>query len=319
MPRADWTLDELRSYRPEPDPPLDLEQFWSETLAEAASLPLSFELTAAGPSLRGVTCSRATFAGFRGAPISGWFVRPDSVEQVPGVVWYHGYTARGGRPLELYALAAQGVAVLSMDCRGQSGEAPEPPTEGTGHVPGWMTKGARDPHTYYYRDVYADAVRALETLCSLPEVDDTRVAVTGASQGGGLALAVAALSARPVFAWADIPFLCHFRRAVDVALAGPYLEISDFLRRRPELEEDVFATLGYFDNLNLAPSVSCPVVVTAGLWDDVCPPSTIFPTFERIGAADKELVTFSYLRHELFYDIDVARLTALVERLGVAA
>ena len=119
-------------------------------------------------------------------------------------------------------------------------------------------------------------MRAAEVLCSFPEVDRSRVAFTGASQGGGLSLAAAALSLRPSFVWADVPFLCDFPRAVQTATEDPYPEIPRLLRLRPELEQVAFATLSYVDVANLAHRVSCPVVVTVALWDEICPPSTIF-------------------------------------------
>jgi cephalosporin-C deacetylase len=315
MPANDMAITELTSYDPESNAPADLDLFWEQTLALGSSSPLEIELTPAGIGLRGVSCHRFGFAGFGAERISGWYVRPEGGGPFPGLVWYHGYSGRGARPLELYTAAAQGIAVLSMDCRGQGGESPDAPGGPVGHAPGWLTMGIRGPEGYYYRYVYADAVRAIEALCSLEEVDGARIAVTGASQGGGLALAAAALSKRPIFVWADMPFLCHFRRAVEIAVQGPYPEISDFVRRHPGLEEDSFRTLSYFDNLNLASRIGCPAVVTAGLWDDVCPPSTIFPTFARIGATDKVLETFSFQRHELAYEIEESRLAALIVRL----
>jgi cephalosporin-C deacetylase len=316
MPRTDMQRDELLAYSPRVEVPADLEAFWDETLAGAARLPLATEVIDSGPVLRGVRCARIAFDGSGGERIRGWYVRPGGGGPFPAAVCYHGYGGRGSRPLELYPLAAQGVAVVSIDCRGQGGEVADLPADGYGHARGWLTKGIRSPLTYYYRTVYTDAVRALEVVASLAEVDAGRIAVTGPSQGGGLALAAAALSRRPSLVWADIPFLCHFERAVDIAVNGPYPEIADFLRRCPDQEETVWRTLAYFDNLVLAPWVTAPTVVTAGLWDDICPPSTIFPTFARLGAQDKRLQSYPCLGHELSYEIDEARLLTLVERLA---
>jgi cephalosporin-C deacetylase len=109
--------------------------------------------------------------------------------------------------------------------------------------------------------------------------------------------------------------MCHFERGMDIASDGPYPEIADFLRRMPELCETVWGTLSYFDNLVLAPWVTAPTVITAGLWDEVCPPSTIFSTYARLGTEDKALRSYPCLGHELTYEIDEARLTTLVERL----
>jgi cephalosporin-C deacetylase len=317
MPRSDLPRDELLQYAPHVEPPPDLDEFWRTTLDELSEVPSEIEVAQAGPELRGVRCAKLSFHGLGGARVEGWYVRPYGDGPFPGVVCYHGYGGRGARPLELYPLAAQGIAVLSMDCRGQCGEVIDPHVgESGGHARGWLTIGIRAPETYYYRSLYADAVRAVEVLSALDEVDEERIAVTGPSQGGGLSLAAAALSPIPKFVWADIPFLCHFQRAVDLASEGPYPEIAEFVRRMPDLEPTVWRTLSYFDNLVLAPRVTAATVITAGLWDDICPPSTIFPTFTRLGATDKELIPYSFLGHELTYEIDEARLLAIAERLG---
>src|SRR5688572_20293520 len=101
-----------------------------------------------------------------------------------------------------------------MDCRGQNGQSQDAAAYPEGHVAGWMTRGIREPRSYYYRYVFADAVRALELLARREEVDAKRLAITGVSQGGGITLAVAALSERPMLALPDIPFLCDYRRGV---------------------------------------------------------------------------------------------------------
>jgi cephalosporin-C deacetylase len=315
LARTDLPLGELYEYSPDVTSPADIREFWRGTLADLAQTPSRAEIIESESALRGVHCAQIAFDGFGGTRVRGWYLRPHGDGPFPGTVCYHGYGGRGARPLELYALAAQGIAVLSIDCRGQCGEVGEFSTAGYGHARGWLTTGIRSPLTYYYRPIYADAVRAIDVLCALDEVDESRIALTGPSQGGGLSLAAAALSPRPSFVWADIPFLCNFERGVDVAVDGPYPEIAEFLRRMPELESTVWQTLAYFDNLVLAPWVTAPTVITVGLWDEVCPPSTIFPTFARLGAEDKELKPYSCLGHELTYEIDEARLMAIVGHL----
>jgi cephalosporin-C deacetylase len=317
MPSIDLPLDALREYAPSTYAPADLDRYWSATLETAIAQPLGVTADRHDLLLHGVDIYKVGFDGYDGGHISGWYVRPKGEGTFPGVVVYHGYSGRAPRPLDLYTLAAQGVAVVSFDCRGQNGESTDAARHESGSVAGWMTQGIRSPHEYYYRYVYADAVRALEVLASFEEVEQDRIAVTGVSQGGGLALAAAALSERPVFGWADVPFLCDFRRAIEVVDKLPYTEISDFLRAHPSLEHDVWHTLSYVDLLNLANRISCPVVVSVALWDDVCPPSTIFGVFRQIGSAEKELRVMPYHRHETSYDVNAERLRTLLDALGV--
>ncbi|MCU1490202.1 MAG: cah [Acidimicrobiaceae bacterium] len=316
MPSVDLALEELRDYRPRTAPPDGFDEFWDSTLIEATKAPLAIALEERGPRLKGVEVYALSFEGFGGGRVTGWYVRPSGDGPFPGVVSYHGYTGRGARALDSYPLAAQGVAVISMDCRGQSGDAPGISST-TGHTQGWLTQGLDSPENHYYRTVYGDAVRAAEALCSLPEVDLERIAFTGASQGGGLTLAAAALSTRPAFAWADVPFLCDFPRAVQVATEDPYLEIPRLLRLRPDLEELTFDTLRYIDVANLAPRVTCPTVVTVGLWDNVCPPSTIFGAFSRLSSKDKDLRVYPFSGHVLPYEAVEDRYVTLLDRLGL--
>ncbi len=316
MPGIDMGLEELERYAPAAWVPADLGEYWSRTLRSALDQPLEVEERPYPLALSGVECRSLTFAGYEGGRIAARELRPAGPGPYPGVVVFHGYSGSSPSPLELYPLAAQGVAVLAMDCRGQNGESGDDLARGSGHLAGWMTQGIRDPERYYYRHVYSDAVRAVEVLAARPGVDPARLAVTGVSQGGGLSLAVAALSGRICFAWADIPFLCDIRRGVEIAQDGPYLEIAEFLRRWPRLEPQVWRTLGYVDVLGLADRITCPVVVTVALWDDICPPSTVFGAFRRISSEEKELRRLPYHGHDLPEEVAEQRLVTLLSRLA---
>lgn len=159
-----------------------------------------------------------------------------------------------------------------------------------------------------------DAQRESATLARAGDGDSRAIHLVKSTENVKRAHRVG-VSSRPSFVWADIPFLCHVERGVDIALEGPYAEIADFLRRMPDLEPAVWRTLSYFDNLVLAPWVTASTVITAGLWDEVCPPSTIFATFARLGSQDQELRPYSCLGHQITYETDAARLISIVERL----
>lgn len=56
-----------------------------------------------------------------------------------------------------------------------------------------MIRGILDSSSYYYRRVFTDALGAVEAAKSHDLIDETRIAVTGGSQGGRISLAVAGL------------------------------------------------------------------------------------------------------------------------------
>ena len=129
-------------------------------------------------------------------------------------------------------------------------------------------------------------------------VDASRVAVCGASQGGGLALAVAALAPAAVAAvFSDVPFLCDFRRALTVAQGEPYLELVRYLAAHRDRIETVFRTLSYFDVVALVPLARAPALFSVALMDGTCPPSTVFGAYNAY-AGPKEIAVYEYNDHE---------------------
>ncbi len=296
----DLPLEQLQQYLPPLNRPDDFTEFWQQSRTAMAAEPLEASTELVPYPAKGVAVSRVEYRGFQGARIRGWYARPTAGAPHPGLVVYHGYNwnLEGGIH-DIVNWALHGYATFGLSVRGQqdSGESVPSPH---GHVAGWMTQGILDPAQYYYRGVYLDALRAVDWLARQSEVVTDRIGVVGGSQGGGLSLAVSALAEGVTVAVADYPFLCHFQRAVNLAPAGPYGEINEFLRRNgdPAIESQVFRTLSYFDVMNLAPWIHCPVLVSAGLIDQVTPPSTVFAAYNHIASADKSIRAYRYFGHE---------------------
>jgi cephalosporin-C deacetylase len=265
-----------------------------------------------------------TFAGFGGAPIKAWLHLPANRQAgslLPVVVQYAGYSGGRGLVNQDTKWAQAGYAHFMMDTRGQGfggivGETPDPhPSAGDVAYAGLMTRGAGSREDYYYRRVYVDAFRAVEAAQSHPGVDASKVVLTGISQGGGMTVAVAGLVAGRldgvIAALPDVPFLQDFPRAIDTAVRGPYPEIAAFLGRHRDRYEPMLEVLNYFDGVNLARAATAPALYSVALMDDVCPPSTVFASFNAYGSgagnpsgsgaatgADKEIEVYRFNNHE---------------------
>ncbi|MEU6998050.1 acetylxylan esterase [Nonomuraea sp. NPDC046570] len=304
MPLFDMPLERLRDYRPERDEPSDFDAFWTRTLSEAAEFDLAPSFTPHDTAMTAVDVYDTSFAGWGGHRINAWLIVPRGDGPVPCVVQYIGYSGGRGFPADHLMWPATGFATLVVDTRGQGGaslHAPgataDPHGGASPQAPGMMTRGILDPGDYYYRRVFTDAVRAVDVAKAHPAVDSGWIAVTGGSQGGGIAQAVAALRPELKAALIDVPFLTHFRRAVEITGRDPYQEIVRFLASQRGTPEQVFRTLSYFDGLNFAARGQVPALYSVGMMDDVCPPSTVFGAYNH-WQGPKEISVWPWNNHE---------------------
>ncbi len=313
----DMSLEELRKYKPELTRQPDFKKFWETALDELAKVDLKYKLQPYEYPAKGVKVYRVTFSGFLNADIDGWFAVPEAPGKYPGIAAFHGYNwAADGCISDTVNLALHGYAVLQMLVRGQQGNSSDNVVTSHGNHSGWMTKGILSPDQYYYRAVYMDCVRALEVLASFDKVDAGRIGVMGGSQGGALTLASAALSSIPKVAVSMYPYLSHFNRAIDIAPCMPYGEINEYFRRNtaPEIEEQAKKTLSYFDVMNLAPEIKCPVLIASGLVDDITPPSTVFAAYNHL-VCPKDIAVFRYFGHEYLPGFVEKQLSMLMKHL----
>lgn len=303
MANLDMPLAELRTYRPDIFEPSDFDEFWDRTLAEARQAPGAPTMARWSGPVTELDVFDVRFPGFGGEPIAAWLTMPRGLSTPsPCVVEYNGYGGGRGFPTERMGWASAGFVHLFMDSRGQasawgSGGDTEDP-HGTGpSSPGFMTRGIQSPDTYYYRRFFTDAVRAVDFVKTLDVVDPDRIAVAGGSQGGGTALAAGALADGVAAVMADVPFLCHFRRALEMTEEFPYGEIIQYFSVHRLDVEKVFSTLSYFDGVNMARRVTAPTLMSVGLRDLVCPPSTVFAAANHLPQAP-ELVVYPFNGHE---------------------
>jgi len=313
---------ELRTYVSSQHDPADFDEFWRSTLAETRASALGVTVTPVETGLTTIEVYDVSFAGFAGQRVSGWLKVPAGATAagtpLPAIVQFVGYGGGRGHTLENLVWASAGFAHLIMDTRGQGsgwsvGVTADP--EGSGPAgPGVMTRGIDSRETYYYRRLFADAVRAVDAARSLQVVDASRVAVLGGSQGGGMALAVAGLVPDLAAVVTHVPFLCDFPRATVVTDNDPYKEISRYLAVHRDAFARVHETLSYFDGVNFAKRASAPARFSTALMDPTCPPSTVFAAFNNYGGP-KTITVWPHNAHEGGGIEDEAEALALLRQL----
>ena len=291
-------------YRSKVRKPVDFDSFWNDVLKQASTIPLEPEILP--DPLRtsdDVEVFQVFYTSIDQVRIAAWYCRPvQRAQRTPAMMFLPGYQMDPPIPKEW---ARKGYIALSVAPRGKlrSNRQFNP------GYPNLLTHNIVDRHTYAYRGFYVDTWRGIDFLLSRPEVEPARIGVTGSSQGGGLTITTAAMRPEVRAASAGAPYLCGFVDAIELTHTYPYEEINDYLRLYPERRKDVEETIAYFDGINFADRIACPIIVNVGLQDNVCPPETGYTLFERIGAKDKRLYPYDGHGH----DAGRARHTAVAD------
>lgn len=304
MPLVDKPLHELKNYYGISPCPIDMDEYWENTLNKMREIDPNVIIRPAKFSCEYSDCYDLWFTGLGGSRIHCKYLLPKGkTKPFPALIKFHGYTYGSGDWSEHLAHVAAGYVVVAMDCRGQGGESEDIGGSAGNTIFGCIVRGADvNENALYYKYVYCDTAQIANIVMNMEHVNAERVYVYGGSQGGALALACASLETRIKKVFSVYPFLCDFKRVweLDVSTAA-YGGIKEYLRRFDPLHErtDIFFTrLGYIDIQNLVGRIEAQVTMVTGLMDITCPPSTQFAAYNKI-VSKKEMVIYPDFGHEI--------------------
>lgn len=302
MPLVDLPLAELEHYQGRNPRPGDFDAYWDSGIAEMHALDGQVELTPVDIGARSAEAFELRFTGVGGGRVFAKYLRPKGAKGCPAVLQFHGYSWHSGDWTDKLGLVANGFCVAAMDCRGQGGRSHDDHSVLGTTLRGHIIRGLDDsPEKLYYRRVFLDTAQLARIVMGFDEVDATRVAAMGGSQGGALTLACAALEPSIRKIAPAYPFLCDYRRVWEMDLSvAAYEELRTFFRFHDPLherEEEIFTRLGYIDCQHLAPRIRAETLMAVGLMDTICPPSTQYAAFNKI-PAPKRTVIYPDFGHE---------------------
>jgi cephalosporin-C deacetylase len=303
MPLIDLPIEKLQEYHGRNPKPADFDTFWDTALAEVIGVAPQLHLELADFQLKAASCHHAWFDSVGGARLHAKVLLPrNPFIKLPCAVLFHGYSGRSGDWMSLASWVSAGYAVIALDVRGQAGLSQDP-----GSVPGNTLKGHiirgvnGTPEQLFYRGVFLDTVQTVNVAANLPGVDPTQIVTFGASQGGGLSLACAALSDKVTKCGTMYPFLSDYQRVWEMDQAkDAYDEIKAYLKMFDPTHqhvEEFFERLGYIDIQHLAPRVKADTIMITGLMDTITPPSTQFAAYNKLTCA-KDMVIYPDFGHE---------------------
>ncbi|MFP4697588.1 MAG: acetylxylan esterase [Eubacteriales bacterium] len=300
MPAFEMGLGELKEYKGTNPKPSDFDSYWDNGLNELKTFDWKVELIPSKFQVNFADCFHLYFTGVKGARIHAKYLRPKAVtEPHPAIIEFHGYSVNSGDWSDKLNYVALGYSYVALDCRGQGGLSEDVGGVKGNTLHGHIIKGLDDkPEQLLYRQIFLDTAQLAKIIMSFPEVDEDRVGTRGASQGGALTVACAALEPRIKKAAPVYPFLSDYKRVWDMDLAkNAYEGITEYFRRfdpRHERENEVFEILGYIDIQNLASRIKADVLWGIGLMDTICPPSTQFAAYNKLNANKRMTMYYDY-------------------------
>ena len=318
MDYLDGKIKELEAYLPPVTKRPDFDVFWEETLRITKANPLRPELVKVDYPSAYVDVYEISYSGFDETRIYGWYIVPSFLkkDKYPCLVQYHGFGGDRGMASDHMQWALMGMAVISVDCREQGGITGNAAVYSrSGQITNVVSKGILNPDEYYYRAVYMDCVKALDFAESRPEVDASRLVIRGGSQGGALGMAVCALDDRPRAGLVSVPGNSNLEARVE-GRHGSFAAVNDYLCRYPQHTEQVYATLSYFDTMNMSDRISCPMYASVGLADSVCPAKCYYASYNRI-ASPKRIEVYPFNEHDGAHWIQREKEMTYLRELGI--
>lgn len=316
-----WKVDEMATPSLKPD---DFAEFWGKAKAEVAATPL--DIVQEGETCRfsreqintyntaraalpqcydpeGIThdhveSSEVSFAAAGGGRVYGWMAKPEGEGPFPAMLILPG-AGFGARPRPLEH-ARHGYVALDIQVHGQE--------VSTDHYPNLSGNPTEQdfsaPENFYYYRLHQRVLQAINYLDSRADVDSSRIVVVGGSQGGRLSTVAAGIDSRIV---AAIPAIAHFGNQ-------PYFEWSEACNAKGDdgmgqsapqiVDNERTRCLAYFDPMNFASEVKCPVLMNAGLVDPTSRAAHVYGIYKNLGTDDREMVAQPGLGHDWFAEFD---------------
>ncbi len=311
----DLDTEELKNYKGINPKPFDFDAYWQKAITEINSIKNNIKIIKSTFESKIADCYDLYYSSTKGARIHSKMLLPKDKKKLPCIIKFHGLNCDSGEWTSLIPFVSEGYCVFSMDCRGQAGTSDDCVLSNDNTLSGFLCRGINDAlkgnfNNLYYKDVILDSYKLYQIVINFEYIDKERIAVTGWSQGGALAIALAALVPSIKCLAPVHPYLSDYKRVWQLGLSTKAYEgINQYFRQRDphhKTENEFFNALGYIDIKNMADKIKANVFFSCGLKDTTCPPSTQYAVYNRIKST-------KYMN--LFYDFDHENLTNLNDEI----
>ncbi|MFO1476493.1 MAG: acetylxylan esterase [Verrucomicrobiota bacterium] len=276
--------------------PADFDAFWAGKINDLAQIPVNAQLEEAATAKTNLSYWKITMDNIRGSHIYGQLARPRTGSKFPALLIVQWAGVYGLQQSWVTDRAADGWLVLNIEPHDLPFDKPESfyKEQAAGPLKNYWNIGNDDRETSYYLRMYLSCYRAADYLAHRDDWDGKTLVVMGGSQGGMQTLVTAAIYPKFTAALACVPAGCDMLGPKSGRKGGWPQWYSNTAGKDPEKVREASR---YYDVANFTPSIRCPVLIGAGLIDDVCPAAGIMAAANQI-RGPKEVILMPHSGHQ---------------------
>jgi cephalosporin-C deacetylase len=273
---------------PSEERPADFDTFWNTKVAELRKIPVNPMIEAAASGRPAVNYYKIRMDNIQGSHIYGQLAMPKRTGKFPALIilqWAGVYPLQRDWVIWRAEAGWLTLNIMAHDMPFDHQQTFYDERNRTTHAD-YHTHGNEDREKSTFLRMYLSCYRAAEYLTERPEWDGRTLIVMGASQGGMQTIVTAAMHPKVTAGLVDAPAGCDMNGPVAGRAPGWPMWYWQTQGKDPERVRN---TGRYFDAVNFAPRVKCPILVVLDLLDTTCPASGIYAMINQL-QGPKEVV-----------------------------
>ena len=265
------------------DVPADFKSYWDKQKRILAKIPMNAKMTPVETDKKNVELFDIKTDTFKGY-LTGYYARPKGAKpkSCPAIILPHGAGVRSSNIGGVVGFAENGLIALDYNAHGIPNGKPDEYYKNLANttLKGYLSFGADNRDESFLRVLYLRTLRALDFLMAQPEWDGKILIASGTSQGGSQSIVAGALCDKVSLVVAKVPGMCdHTGLKLHRIGGGPQIIKFD---KTGDYNKDMLRELPYVDVANFAAFVKCKTILTTGLRDNICPPTTVFAAYSNL-------------------------------------
>ena len=277
--------------------PADFDAFWNSQLKRLAAVPMKV-LEKKSPAGLSASISKKhntwdiKISSVDNVPVSGIITIPKNAKakSMPAILLVQGAGVGSAMAYRCASWSDQEAICMEINAHGVPNGMPAKYYNDIrkGRLKNYYSKVYPNREQHIFVNMALRVIRALEYLRTLPEWNGKDLIIRGASQGGWQAIVGAGLDKKVTLCLAGVPGFGDFDGEFSPAKRMPRMHFGGAIRQQSKKGkahvQKLLKEQSYFDPVNFAPKVTCPVYLSVGFVDLSCPATSVYAIYNSFPA-----------------------------------